>query len=808
LQRDVYPGGDEELSEKITFNTCMGNGCHAGCIHTTRVKDGRIIKVERTVYPDGEEGIMCVKGVAAARLPYHPDRLKYPLKRAGKRGEGKWERITWEEAVDQIAGKIKKIRAEYRPESVCISPLWNSNTPRFGLQPLLGIRLRNLLQATEINYGQPIDSNLQFSNYFSFGIPSGSFADPRTLVEGNTKYMIVWGHNPAETAFWLWKYIREAKAKGAKLVDIGLLYDPTAEKADWWIPVKAGSDTLLALVMINCIISEKRYDEEYITKYTNGPFLVRKDNGKFLRESDIFAGGDPGNYIVWDTVSGKPMAISPHMPADEGLKPALFGVYRPAGIECSPVFKKLADFAGAQQFEKVEEITGVSLETIEKLAREYATAKPAAILTCYGLRYKNSGNAYRAMTALGAITGNIGILGGGPILGLISQGIFNAPGLKLNDHAIEFATEACTKPVPVAHSLQRIVTGEPYPIKAIVLHGVNLIHTFPHPRKWMEEILPNLDLLVVYDIFMTATAEYADYVLPDCTIFEREDLDIGYGGYITLIEKAIEPMYECRPPIYFWSELAKKLGFGEYFEKTMDEWMEFRFDSQDPSVTGMEPPLTLERLRKEKMIRANVPKQVGHPFLDKKFNTPSGRVEIYCEELVPAGDELPVFREQMESPRSPLAKKYPLVFNTANNKYFMHTMYANEESILKAYKTEPHVSINPEDARKRGIKEGDIVCVFNDRGSCKVRATITEFVPPGVVNIPHGWWPKQFIEGHFTNLLSQLASLDARDEAREIWWSVGTERARSNPSEAGHTRFAYSADTLFDCLCEVRKVNE
>jgi anaerobic selenocysteine-containing dehydrogenase len=794
------------MGEISALNTCMGTGCHAGCIHLTRVKDGKIVKVERVIYPDGEEGTICLKGVAGARLPYHPDRLKYPLKRAGRRGEGKWERVTWEQALDEIADKIERIREEYKPESVAILSAWNSTNPGGGIQPMLGFRLRNLLQTSGFDHGIPIDSNPIFSSYFSFGTAGGTIADPRTLLEGNTKYMIAWGTNPAEVAFRFMRYISEAQKRGAKLVDIGLVFDPTAEKADWWIPVKAGSDTALALAMISVIINEKLYDEEYVKRYTNGLFLVRTDNGKFLRESDILSGGDPQKYIIWDMGGGQPKAIAPKTYGISGFRPALLGTYKPGGIECRPAFQMLVDLANQYLPEKVEEITGVSSETIEKLAREYATTKPAAILIGFGLRYKNSGNAYRAINTLGAITGNVGVMGGGTIFGMLSQGKINAPQLKLNDTPIIFPTAARTQSIPMAHSFQCMITGQPYPIKALVIYGANLLHTFPNPRRWIEEVLPNLELIVVNEIFMTATAEYADYVLPDCTVFEREDIEIGHGGYIVLLEKAIEPMYECRPPIYFWSELAKRLGLGEYFDKTIEEWMELRLNSKDPSIVGIEPPLTLERLKKEKMIRANVPREVHHPFLDKKFLTPSGRIEFYCEELTPAGDALPVFEEQLESPRSALAKKYPLVFNTANNKFFMHTIFANDALILKSYKMEPHISINPQDARKRDIRDGDIVKVYNDRGSCKVKAMVSEAVPPGVVNIPHGWWPKQFIEGHLANLLLSLSSPETRDESREIFWSVATKREGTDISGLDESRHAYSPDTIFDCLCEVKKV--
>ncbi len=185
------------MGEKTTQNACPGGGCHTGCIHSTHVKDGRIVKVERTIYPDGTEGTICRKGVAGAHLPYHSDRLKHPLKRVGKRGEGKWEKITWEQALDEIADKIKSIRKEYQPESVAIVPSFNSAVPAEGTQQMLGFRLRNLLQATEPFRGVGIDSNHVFANYFSFGAGWGSWADPRTLLEGNTKYIINWRANPA-----------------------------------------------------------------------------------------------------------------------------------------------------------------------------------------------------------------------------------------------------------------------------------------------------------------------------------------------------------------------------------------------------------------------------------------------------------------------------------------------------------------------------------------------------------------------------------------------------------------------------------
>jgi molybdopterin-containing oxidoreductase family molybdopterin binding subunit len=337
----------------------------------------------------------------------------------------------------------------------------------------------------------------------------------------------------------------------------------------------------------------------------------------------------------------------------------------------------------------------------------------------------------------------------------------------------------------------------------MLLCNTNWFQSFPNRRRWIEEAIPNLDLIVVNDIFMTASAEYADYVLPDCTIYEREDMAVGHGGHIVYLERAIEPMYECRPGIYFWSELARRLGLGEHFQKTIGEWIEVRLNSNHPSITGIQPPITLERLKQEKIIRANVPTRPLQPLLDKKFPTPSGRIELYNEEFVEDGDALPVFREQLESPRSSLAKRYPLVFNTANNIFFVHTAFANDPLIQKSYLKEPHLSINPTDAGERKIFDGDTVTAYNDRGSCTLKALVTDAVPPGVVHVPHGWWPRQFIEGHLQDLIPSVASTETADRAREIHWDLSERKL-------GHLNvpeqfFAYSPDTINDCLCEVKR---
>ncbi len=213
----------------------------------------------------------------------------------------------------------------------------------------------------------------------------------------------------------------------------------------------------------------------------------------------------------------------------------------------------------------------------------------------------------------------------------------------------------------------------------------------------------------------------------------------------------------------------------------------------------------MERLKKEKLVRANIQEGVFNHWSAKRFITPSGKMEFYHEEFVPSGDELPVFRKLLQSTDSPLGAKYPLRFFTANNRYFMHTMFANEPSILEQYMKEPRVNINPTDARARNISDGDVVSIFNDLGNCKVKAQVSEDVPPGVIMLPHGWWPKQCIEGHLQNLVPSIATLETRDKTREIYYALTLERDKKGFKALPEAIFAYSPDTIYDCLCEVKK---
>ena len=466
--------------------------------------------------------------------------------------------------------------------------------------------------------------------------------------------------------------------------------------------------------------------------------------------------------------------------------PALFGSFTVDGVQCKPAFQVLADRAAYYTPERVEEITGVPARTIREFALEYGRSKPAAIRMYYGMsRTLNSTLSSRAAITLAAITGNIGLSGGGASIPQIT------PSIVLNEQGV-----ACPPGAPGVKTLpgsrssirgwKQIREGNPYPIKVLFNSYRNDLQCDGHVEGY-REIFKGMDLVVVMDIFMTRTARYADLVLPEATIYERDDL-VTATDYLQRMEKAIEPLYETKTALEIWSEIARRVGLGKYFQHSPRDYMRVLLDSGHPSVAD----ITLERLEKEKIVRGNVPFPPEIPFSRKEFPTPSGRIEFYNELLVEFGQELPIHQETLESPRrSHLARQYPLTFLSAKIRATTHSVMANVDW-MQEVSTEPMLDMNPVDAEKRGINDGDLVVAFNDRGKVKLKARLNEAIPPGTVNVPHGWWPEQFVGGHYSDLLHRMDDLSIIDPVLEKDFVISDSRACSGLIH-------------YDCLAEVQK---
>ena len=794
--------------ESYVYTCCPGWGDHEYCAIKTIVKDGKIVRTEKADYTGAEanEGYICQKGIMACRQPYNPKRLTHPLKRVGERGSGEWEKISWDQALDEIAEKLLDIRERFGPESLAIWCLKASVPPQFGLAMVLSSRFMTLWGATDPIQAYGLDNGPLYAAYFDMGnMYKYMTTDPANF--DSSDYIIVWGANPIENQQRLTKHIVEAKSRGAKIVDIGLLFDGTAGYSDWFIPVKPGSDPALALAMANLIIQRGQYKEDFLLEHTVASFLVRDDDDMFMRDAE-------GNYLVWDAASGCTIAVEPGVKQIECETIELDGEHEIDGVKCRTAFARLREHVSTYTLEYQEGITGVPADVVIKLTDEYAAAPSAYIIGALGLRYQNQGESYRAFYLLGMLTGNLGRPGAGVTSEMVPSGF----PLVFNDRAIALPNGPegnKGKAMRQADFIEACITDEPYPIRALLVAAGNPVHNCPNRGLWIDTIYPRMELIVDVDIWMTDTGEYADYVLPDCMPFERYELVTSAAyNHIVLQEPAIEPVGEAKDPTFLYTELAKRVGLGEYFDKTAEEWIEMRIQSDYPMIANIDPPLTYERLKKEKRVRVATPPVTWDPFMGMKFDTPSGRLEFYCERLVPAGGQLAQYLEPLEAPtpmsfeRGDAKGKYH--FFSGRQRFFMQSMYTDDPVMAELSGGKPTGRINPIDAEAEGIKDGDKVEVYNERGHVVIEMRLDQVIPPGTIQVWFGWRHEAFEEGMYSELIVPLGSYETLDDRAALWTKFVEDAGgfKAGYGTGGFGALAGAWDTIWDCACDIRKVED
>ena len=697
--------------ETFVCTACPGWGDHEYCALKTVVKDGKILRTERLDYtgPESEEGYICQKGVAAARQPYNPDRVQGPMKRVGARGEGKWERISWDQALDEIAAKLLELRDEYGADSVALWNLPASVPPTFGLHNLMTARFRNVWGGVDPVYQYGIDDGPVYAIDYMFGMGSPAMymlTSPFNFDSSNL--IIVWGANPVENQQRVVNHILAARENGAKIIDVGLIYDGTAAFADQFVAVNPGSDSALAIGMINQIVQNGWHNPDYVMEKTAAAVLVRKDNGQFYRDAN-------------------------------------------------------------------------------------------------GLRYMNAGEAYRAFYTLAALTGQLGYPGAGVTSALMTT---EYPAV-LNDEPIKnpflAEPEKCkARNVKLVDWYDGVKAGT---YKALIKTSGNPVHNAPNRGMWINEIIPKLELIVDFDIWLTDTGEYADYVLPDCMPFERQEIIMSACyGHIVLQEPAIEPAVDCRNAVDFFTGLAQRVGLGEYFDKTTEEWnaMRLQLGFDYPPITAIDPPLTMERLKKEKLVRMAIPDEPKFDPLVNPPTTASARIELYAETLYKVGHQVTVYEPPYEAGGS---EKYPFQFFTGRQRFFMQSMYTDDPLMIKMSGGKPTIRINPKAAKELGIEEGEKVEVYNDRGHMVAPARLDEAVPPRTIQAWFGWRHKHYEDGMYSEMLLPLSGHEATDEnpLSVQWWNDYMEQIPEGTP--GNLHVATGVwDTIWDCSCNIRKV--
>jgi molybdopterin-containing oxidoreductase family molybdopterin binding subunit len=542
------------------------------------------------------------------------------------------------------------------------------------------------------------------------------------------KLNIAWGTNPSESSPFLMRRLISAKQEGIPLAVVDPVFTVTASKADEYIRIRPGTDAALALGMMNVILAEGLQDEDFMRSYTVAPFLVRSDNGRFLREGDVSPGGGDA-YMVWDEDANAAR------PVDDVESPALTGSFEAGGIGCQPAYQLLVDLVSGYTPEKAASITDVPADSIRRLAISYAANKPANIYTNNGLGRTYHGDlTFRAVCTLAALAGNTTVPGAGGHRRTV---------LNWNDFLQPSPDRSYTR-LGILNTYPSILEGRPHQLKAMWFAFTNFVNQCADSYKIINELFPRLELIVHTALFMDDTAKQADFVLPVCTFLEFSDMVGGPAPFVQLQQKVIEPMYESKSDVSILTELAKRFDFAEYFNRTEEEFADLLLASGHSSVEGMD----VARLREgPAMTNFTPPPPVTREKPVKgTYRTPSGRVEFYAEQLKSLGEELPLYREPKESGRVPLSERYPLVFVQVHSRFRHHSSYANMPWLLEI-NPRPVVDIHPDDATPRGIREGDEVLVYNDRGRVRLHAKISEGVQLGVVNICQGWWFDQFGEG-------------------------------------------------------------
>jgi len=740
LPTQVMGGGPQ------IFRTAHANNCDGSCGLSVTVTDGNITSITAGSFnnPDFAARI-CLRGLSQLQYVYHPDRLKYPLQSVGPRGSGQWQQISWDEATSIIANKFTEVAQKYGPTAVYIAPYTGSLPVLNGLIGA-GYRFASVIGASAGDF----EGDNEGDSASPCGATEilGSFDGHELSDLRNARMIILWGNNLAETDIPDMRFVLDAKdgtitsagettpnpsAPGAKVVNIDPRYTPTAALSDEWYSIRPGTDGALALSMMNVIINENLHNPTYILNYTVGPFLVRQDTNLFLREKDL-AGGTSTKYMVYDTTSN---SVVPY--DQKGITPSLSGSFTAKGISVKPAFQLLTDLVNQYPPSTGEKITGISASDIQSLAEDFATRSPAAIKAGFGgISHWYYGDlTYRAMITLSAICGYVGVHGGGVTTyngALLDAALDTTDWLNPDKLAYTY--------LPPLSFCDAVLEGKPFQVKAAWFPVDNFVNQQGDTNRTISA-LQALDFVVVSDVFMTPTAQYADIVLPVATQYEREDLLAGGNYYLQYMPQIIQPMWESKGDLDMFSEVAQKMGKGQYFDKTPDDYLNL-------ILSGLPSGLTLDTLKSKGVVPladqdyATASFQpITHPYVpyyQQNFPTTSGRIEFYSESLVPYNMQLPIYNEPIEaSPTNPLYQKYPLVFISSHTKFRTHTQWDNLPWLREVIQN-PFLEINPVDAQARGINDGDTVTVFNDRGSIQVVARVTNGIRPGVVNSYQGHW--------------------------------------------------------------------
>lgn len=747
VEEEIYPG------------TCSGF-CNGGCSYNLHVRDGKLVRVSVREMADPAYNRVCQKGYTQPFRVYNPARLTKPLRRVGEKGSGEWEEITWDEAISEICEKWTAITDEYGPGAMGTTAITGS-FDFIGGNAATSIYTRFKKATGMTSVASNVDGATKYVCNRMMGQDLFNTAnEPKDLA--NAKTIFIWGASPTISEMQIVHFITEARLNGATIVNIDPLYTANASISDKYVPIKASTDGALAFGMMNEVLANGWEDREFLSKSTVAPFLVKPDTHKFLRLSDLgLAEADSEEDAIVVTDGNGTFDIPENI-----ATPVIEGTFDINGMQVTCAYSLLLDRIAEWPVSRAAEVTGIPEEEIKELTRLYAQETPSTIFTVFGAdHYVNGHWNYTAMVALVLLTGNIGKHGAG--IGVPNTG-------KQNLLDMKFAGDV---PCPVENTktlqlinMESAILDHTYNDEPFDLRGMYIAYVNPIPnaadRNRTIEAFKALDLLVVVDMVMSETAEYADYVLPCTHWFEREQLmaTMVMHPCITYSAAALPPLGDSLPDFEIIKLLADGLGIGEYFQYTQEEWARMILDTDEAREAG----LTYETLTDIGSFR-RVPGDEPFVFAaDGVFPTATKRAAFYLEDPKPSNDYKPAFDFEKEylpyweeplevGEHSPAREKYPFQLISEHSRFRTHTQWGRVDALMEV-DSEQWLYIGPEDAEALGINDGDEVRVYNDRGEFITHARVRPNNPPGILSAAKGWRADQVLGGHLSNLSTKQSN--------------------------------------------------
>lgn len=843
--------------DRVAVGTHAYANCAGSCAWNLYIRDGVIWREEQSAPYSASNSTLpdwnprgCQKGASCSSLMLGPARLRYPLRRVGKRGSGRWKRIGWDEALDEIAGSLVDTLARRGGEGV-LCEMGSNHDLGPGWASLMRFFRQIGGMVTDIN-GQLGDGNMGATLTFGIPLPGGSSDD-----WFRSRYIVIWQYNPVVTRIPEAHFLSEARYHGARIVTIAPDYSPSAIHADLWLSPRPGTDAALALAACRVILEEHLYNADYVREQTDLPFLVRTDTRHFLREADLVAGGRDDRFACWDEAAkeifwapgtaGSPERTLRFAPDRRPALEAEVPVRLASGeeIRVRTVFSILRERLEAFSLEAAARSTGIGTGMIRRFAREFASAPAALILGGASATKNYHGDLMqRTQILLAALTGNIGRAGGGfrimaffhltgPTLvafmdGLGEQDLANLAARSKTEpqavaedftsayisgtlfHAVHGGLrEMQTNPAygdpglprsPNAYLTEALEQGHlrvgpppgADPPEVLISAYGNVLRHIRMGDRVRDSLFARAKLVVDIGVRMSETARSADILLPAAAMYEKMGIKyaVAYVPYLTLGDRAVPPLAESKPEWEIFSLLAERVAaearrrkvtevrshrgqpcdLSRFSERFSDRG---RFGARDEeavtrfmlATSRAAQGITLEELRARggavrlrdvgeesswtgiySEYRQDEPVVPMRHFVEEKrpYPTLTGRQQFYIDAplFLEVGEELPIHKEPPAA-----GGNYPFTLTGGHTRWSIHSIWRDQDLMLRLQRGEPVVFLNEAVARDRGIADHEYVRVWNDVGAFVARAKLTGSMHPRQVHIYHAWEPYQFRGG-------------------------------------------------------------